>query len=395
MNANHNYNLSVNNFEYSKNIRRDFHKNPELGFQEFRTSEIIATELTKFGYQVKTGIGKTGVIGLITGNLPGPNLLLRFDMDALPIQEGNATDYVSENPGVMHACGHDAHMSIGLTIAKIFSENRKKIRGSLKFIFQPAEEGLGGALAVIEDGVLENPKPDYCLGLHIWNDKEIGWVGVRPGPMMAGADTFMIKVSGKGGHGGLPNLAIDPIVAAAQLISSIQTIVSRNVSPMDQVVISFCSINGGSTFNVIPDSVELTGTVRTFDPQVRLHVLEKIESISKAIGNAFSCEVQVEIKEITPAVINTPDIVSVLEDVVRNEEAIKELDNNFLTMGSEDYSLFLNEIPGCFFFVGSANKEKGLSYGHHHPKFDFDEEVLPIAVSCMLGMIDHISKNAQ
>ncbi|HSM23238.1 MAG TPA: amidohydrolase [Anaerolineaceae bacterium] len=391
MSANLNHNIAKYNFDYSKNIRRDFHKNPELGFQEFRTSEIISTELTKFGYQVKKGVGKTGVVGFISGELPGPNLLLRFDMDALPIQEENSTDYVSQNDGVMHACGHDAHMAIGLTLAKILSENKQKINGTIKFIFQPAEEGLGGALAVIEDGVLRSPQSDYCLGLHIWNEKEIGWVGVRPGPMMAAADTFEIKILGKGGHGGLPNMAIDPTVAAAQLITSIQSIVSRNVSPFDQAVVSFGSIHGGSTFNVIPALVELTGTIRTFDPEVRQLVLKKLESISKTIGLAFGCDVETNISEITPAVINSPAIVTVLENVIKNEEFIKEFDNNFITMGSEDFSLFLNEVPGCFFFVGSANKEKNLSFGHHHPKFDFDEEVIPIAVACMLGMIDQIS----
>lgn len=383
-----NYQLALDEFEYSQKLRRDFHENPELGFQEFRTSEIVANELEGFGIEVKRNVGKTGVVGLVRGDNPGPVLMLRFDMDALPITEGNSCDYVSKNVGVMHACGHDAHTAIGLTIAKIVSKNLDKLKGTIKFLFQPAEEGLGGALAVIQDGALTAPKPDYCLGLHIWNDKEVGWVGVNHGPMMAGADTFEIKVNGKGGHGGMPNFAIDPILCSAQIITSIQSIVSRNVSPLDQAVVSFGSIKGGTTFNVIPDVVKLAGTIRTFDSGIREMVIKRIETISHDIGSAMGCEVEFLVNEITPAVINNSEIASKLENVVLSKDFITNVISNYQTMGSEDFSLYLNEIPGCFFFVGSANEEKGLSYGHHHPKFDFDEKVLPIAVSIMLDLVD-------
>ncbi len=387
MNKN-NYQLAVDEFGYSQNLRRDFHENPELGFQEFRTSEIVAKELEDFGLEVKRNVGKTGVVGLVKGENPGPVLMLRFDMDALPITEANSCEYVSKNVGVMHACGHDSHTAIGITVAKIVSKNREKLKGTIKFLFQPAEEGLGGALAVIEDGALSDPKPDYCLGLHIWNDKEVGWVGVNHGPMMAGADTFEIKVVGKGGHGGMPNFAIDPILCSAQIITAIQSIVSRNVAPLDQAVVSFGSINGGTTFNVIPDSVNLTGTIRTFTSNTRDMVLKRIETISHDVGRALGCEVEFLVNEITPAVINNSEIASKLENIVTSKDYISELESNYQTMGSEDFSFYLNEVPGCFFFVGSANKEKGLSFGHHHPKFDFDEKVLPIAVSLLLDLID-------
>jgi amidohydrolase len=390
MTAMNSFEIAKQKFAYSQKLRRDFHKNPELGFQEFRTSEIVAKELEGFGYEVRKNVGKTGVIGFLKGNLAGPTILLRFDMDALPIQEQNQTEYASSTPNVMHACGHDAHMSIGLTVAKILSENSQEVKGNIKFIFQPAEEGLGGALAVIADGVLENPKPDFCLGLHIWNDKPVGWIGVNPGAMMAAADTFQIKVIGKGGHGGVPNLAIDPIVAAAQIVISAQTIVSRNVSPLDQAVISFGSINGGSAFNIIPDTVLLTGTIRTFDSLTRQLVFNRLREISSSIGSAMGCTTEFSLDEITPAVINNPEIVETLEQVIKQEIKIEKFDNNFRTMGSEDYSLFINEIPGCFFFVGSANTEKNFVFGHHHPKFDFDEAVLPIAVACMLGMVENL-----
>ncbi len=390
MTENNLFHLAKENFDYSVSFRRDFHEHPELGFQEIRTSEIIAKELMNLGFAVKKYIGKTGVLGVLKGSLVGPTLLLRFDMDALPIRETNTTSYASKNDGIMHACGHDGHMAIGLTIAKILSLNTDQIKGTLKIIFQPAEEGLGGALATIEDGVLENPKPDYCLGLHIWNEKPLGWFGINSGAMMAGADTFEIIVNGKGGHGGLPHKAIDPIVCAAHIITTIQTIVSRNISPLDNAVISFGSIKGGSTFNVIPDSVYLSGTIRTFDSQVRMEIIQNLERISKFVGESMGCIVEFTLNEVTPAVINNSKIATDLQKVILKVFPSFSIEKNFKTMGSEDFSLFLNEIPGCFYFIGSANPDKNLIYGHHHPKFDFDEEVLPIAVASLLGMIEEL-----
>jgi|AutmiccommuBRH23_1029490.scaffolds.fasta_scaffold00577_11 amidohydrolase len=376
-----------NNFYYAQKLRRDFHKNPELGFNEFRTSEIIAKELLSFGFDVHKGVGRTGVTGFLEGNNPGINLLLRFDMDALPIQEENTTDYISTKSGVMHACGHDGHMSIGLTVAKIISEYKNQLNGTIKFVFQPAEEGLGGALAVIQDGVLENPRPDYCLGLHIWNEKPIGWIGVNAGPMMAGADTFEIKIVGKGGHGGLPNKTVDPIIATAQIITSIQSIISRNISPLENAVVSFGSVNGGSTFNVIPDVVQLTGTIRTFNSRVREKIIKRLEEISLSVGKAMGCKVEFQLNEITPVVINDLQLVSNLSMVVQQQFPTYDYDYKYQSMVSEDFSFFLNQVPGCFFFVGSANSEKNLVFGHHHPKFDFDEKVIPVSVSCLLGMM--------
>jgi len=290
----------------------------------------------------------------------------------------------------MHACGHDGHMAIGLTLAKILSSNRDKVKGTVKFIFQPAEEGLGGALATIEDGVLEDPNPDYCLGLHIWNEKPLGWIGTNTGPLMARADTFEIIVNGKGGHGGVPNQAIDPIVTAAHIITAIQTIVSRNIPPLESAVISFGSIKGGSTFNVIPDSVSLSGTIRTFDPHIRSDLVQKLEKIANSVGEGLGCEIEFYLHEVTPAVINNAKIAAKLQQVVENLNPSFSIDMDCKTMGSEDFSLFLNEVPGCFFFVGSTNANKNLVFGHHHPKFDFDEGVLPIAVASVLGMLDEL-----
>lgn len=388
---NHRYlQLAEENFHYSVQFRRDFHQHPELGFQEFRTAEIIAKELSFLGFDVKKQIGKTGVLGITSSKTAGPTILLRFDMDALPIQEDNTTDYKSQNNNVMHACGHDGHMSVGLTVAKILSSHLDQIKGTIKIIFQPAEEGLGGAQATIEDGVLENPRPDYCLGLHIWNEKPLGWIGTNTGAMMAGADTFEITINGKGGHGGVPHQAIDPIIAAAHIITAVQTIVSRNISPLENAVISFCSIKGGSTFNVIPDSVNLSGTIRTFDPQIRHDLIQRLEKIAKSVGSGLGCKVEFSLNEVTPAVINNSSVALYLKEVVQNLFPTFLLDLNCKTMGSEDFSLFLNEVPGCFYFVGSANPDKNLIFGHHHPKFDFDEAVLPIAVASLLGMLKEL-----
>lgn len=388
---NHRYlQLAEENFHYSVQFRRDFHQHPELGFQEFRTAEIIAKELSFLGFDVKKQIGKTGVLGITSSKTAGPTILLRFDMDALPIQEDNTTDYKSQNNNVMHACGHDGHMSVGLTVAKILSSHLDQIKGTIKIIFQPAEEGLGGAQATIEDGVLENPRPDYCLGLHIWNEKPLGWIGTNTGAMMAGADTFEITINGKGGHGGVPHQAIDPIIAAAHIITAVQTIVSRNISPLENAVISFCSIKGGSTFNVIPDSVNLSGTIRTFDPQIRHDLIQRLEKIAKSVGSGLGCKVEFSLNEVTPAVINNSSVALHLKEVVQNLFPTFLLDLNCKTMGSEDFSLFLNEVPGCFYFVGSANPDKNLIFGHHHPKFDFDEAVLPIAVASLLGMLKEL-----
>lgn len=252
-------------FPYTQSLRRDFHMHPELGFQEVRTGGIVAKELESLGIEVTKGIGKTGVVGLLEGEKPGPMLLLRFDMDALPILEDTGAEYGSQNPGVMHACGHDGHTAIGLTVAKILHAHRDQLNGTIKFCFQPSEEGtngeeVGGAEMMIRDGVLGGPKVDSALALHIWNEQPLGWLGIGGGPMMAGADIFNVKVTGKGGHGAIPHAAVDPIVASAQIITALQTIVSRNVSPLETAVVSVTNVHSGTAFNVIPQEATLEGT---------------------------------------------------------------------------------------------------------------------------------------
>lgn len=376
-------------FPYTQALRRDFHKHPELGFREVRTGGIVARELEALGIEVTKGVGKTGVVGLLEGSKPGPTILLRFDMDALPISEETGAEYASTNPGVMHACGHDGHTAIGLTVAKILNEHRQELKGTIKFCFQPSEEGpngeeVGGALMMLRDGVLESPKVEKTLSLHLWNDKPLGWIHVASGPVMAGADLFTIKLSGKGGHGAAPDTTIDPVVTAALITTALQTITSRNVPPLKPVVVSVTSVQAGTAFNIIPQTAELNGTIRTFDPQVRKLVLERFEQIVSGIASSMGCQSEIAIKQVTAPVINNGDVT---ERVYRSAREIfpnyEIADHSFLTMGAEDMGYMQEKANGCYFFVGSANNEKNLNYNHHHPKFDFDEEALVNGVALM------------
>lgn len=372
-------------FEYTRDMRRDLHKHPEIGFKEIRTANIVAKELSSLGMEVKTGVGQTGVVALLEGKEPGPVVMIRFDMDALPILEETGAEYASVNKGVMHACGHDGHVAVGLTVAQVLNKHRSEFKGTVKMMFQPAEEGLGGAEKMIEDGILQNPKPDAVLSLHIWNEKPVGWLGIVTGPVMAAADTFTIRIIGKGGHGAVPNLTHDPILAASQVVNLLQTIVSRNVSPLKNAVVTVASIHGGDAFNVIPPEVEMKGTIRSFEPEVRDLIISRFHKIIEDVAHAMECEVEIEVKAITPAVNNDPEITSRVQKVAAKLLPNDELDYHTITMGSEDMAYVLQQIPGCYFFVGSANKEKHLDAAHHHPKFDFDEIILPKAAGLMVA----------
>ncbi|HEX7621730.1 MAG TPA: amidohydrolase [Anaerolineales bacterium] len=375
-------------FEYTQTMRRDFHSHPELGFHEVRTAGIVARELTALGLEVHPGVGGTGVVALLEGSKPGPVVLVRADMDALPIHEETGASYASQNPGVMHACGHDGHTAVLLTVAKMLNEHRGDLAGTIKFMFQPAEEGMGGSEKMIENGVLENPKVDVALALHVWNEKPVGWIGISSGPAMAGAEIFKIKVLGKGGHGAVPHLAVDPILAGAQIVSALQGIVARNVAPLQTAVVSVCTIHGGETFNVIPPAVEMTGTIRTFEPTVRTRVLERFKQTVLSIAEGMGCQAEIDLQVLTPATINQPGIAGRVQEVARRMFPKAEVDtSNYITMGSEDFAFVLEKVPGCFFFIGSANPEKGLDAGHHHPRFDIDESALPLGAALMAAAV--------
>ncbi len=370
-------------FEYTRDRRRDFHMHPELGFQEIRTAGIVARDLTELGLEVTTGVAETGVVALIEGARPGPTVLLRFDMDALPIEEETGAEYASQNSGVMHACGHDGHTAIGLTVAKMLHARREEMAGRVKLVFQPAEEGLGGAERMVAEGVLESPKVDYSLALHLWNEKPFGWVGVTSGPAMAAAEIFKVRITGKGGHGAAPHLAVDPIAAAAQVTSALQTIVSRNVPPLQTAVVSVTHITAGTTFNVIPPYAEMEGTIRTFEPEVREMVLRRFREIVEGVSAAMGCQAEVDVQRLTPAVINDATLAERIQRVTRSLIPDADLDTTERTMGSEDMAFMMETVPGCYFFIGSANHEAGLDAPHHHPRFDFDERALARGAALM------------
>ena len=375
-------------FPYTQSLRRDFHKHPEIGYEEIRTAEIVATELTELGLDVRSGIAKTGVVGLLHGKKEGPVILIRADMDALPIQEETNAEYASVNDGVMHACGHDGHTAVLLSVARILKSHEDELAGTVKFVFQPAEEGLGGAERMILEGVLENPKPDISLAFHVWNDKQVGWFGIAQGPCMAGAEIFKIKIRGKGGHGAAPHLAVDPILAASQIINALQSIPSRNVPPLKSSVVSVCTIQGGNAFNVIPQEVQMAGTIRTFDPEVREKVLERFEVIVYGMAETMGCTAEIELDRLTPAVINDKDTSIRLKSIAESLFPNASIDSsNYLTMGSEDMAFLMEEVPGCYIFVGSANSEKLLDASHHHPLFDFDEQALVNATALMTASV--------
>lgn len=363
--------------------RRDFHRHPELGFEEYRTAKIVAEAMDELGLDVQTDIAETGVVALLQGVRPGPVILMRFDMDALPIREANKVPYASTNPGVMHACGHDGHTAVGMAVAKILASKRDMMTGGIKFVFQPAEEGLGGAKRMVGEGVLKDPKPALALSFHLWNEKPVGWIGLTPGPVMAGAELFEITISGKGGHGAIPHEAIDPILTATHVISALQSIVSRNVDPLHSAVVSVTQIRAGETFNVIPEHVHFCGTVRTFLPEIRSLVLQRLNEITTGVSSAMGCSAEVILQQLTPPVINDSVLTEKIVAIAKKLFPKATLSRSETSMTSEDMAFMMQTVPGCYMLLGSNNKKKGLIYSHHNPHFDFDEKVLPQAASLL------------
>jgi amidohydrolase len=369
--------------------RRDFHMHPELGFQEHRSAGVIADRLRKLGYQVQTGVANTGVVGLLEGKQPGPVVMLRFDMDALPIAEENETEYVSQNRGVMHACGHDAHTAIGLGVATLMAQRRDEMTGTLKLVFQPGEEGMNGAMAMVAEGVLENPHPDVFLAAHVWNEKRIGTVDVSPGAILAAAEKWTCTVRGEGGHGAMPHQTVDPVVATAQIVTALQTVVSRNVSPLETAVVTVGTVHGGDAFNIIPARVYLSGTIRTYSPQARETVLRRVREVIEGVAAACGATAELELTPLTPAVINDAGVAEVVRAAAGAVVGPENVSSGERTMGSEDAAAFMREVPGCYFFLGSANAERGLNAPHHNPRFDIDENVLPLGVAVLMHALAH------
>jgi amidohydrolase len=363
--------------------RRDFHRHPELAFEEVRTAGIVAQELNNLGMEVQTGVGKTGVVAILEGAHDGPTVLMRADMDALPINEENQTEFTSGTSGKMHACGHDGHTAIMLGVAKLLSGYRDQMAGRIKFVFQPAEEVGRGALAMVNDGALTSPRPDVTLGLHLWNSMSVGKVGLTSGSAMAGASIFTVNITGKGAHAASAHQGIDPVVAASHIVTALQTIVSRNVDALETAVVSVTYIRAGEAYNVVPQTAELRGTFRVFTHEMRDLVGSRIQSIVENVARALGCEATVEIQHLTKPVINNPEVTERVKQVftpILGADAI-ELTNR--TMGSEDVSEFMDDIPGLYFFLGAKDETAEAYYGHHHPRFSIDENALPLGVELL------------
>jgi amidohydrolase len=373
-------------------MRRELHAIPELGFQEHLSAEFIAKKLTEWGINHETKIAGTGIVAVIHGNKTSfnlKNLAIRADMDGLPIQEENDIPYKSRHDGIMHACGHDGHVAIALATAYYLSTHRNEFAGLVKIIFQPAEEGPGGAKPVIEAGVLRDPEVDAIVGLHLWNNLPVGAIGVRSGPLMAAVELFRCKIIGKGGHGAMPHQTVDAILVAADIVSALQTIVSRNVNPLESAVVTVGEFHAGSAQNIIADSASIAGTVRYFNPRYEDYFDRRLQEIIGGICQAYGANYELEYEKLYPPVVNNPQMT----DLVRS--AATELIETPLgivpecqTMGGEDMAFFLQAVPGCYFFLGAANPEKGLAYPHHHPRFNFDEAALTIGVEMFVRCVE-------
>ncbi|MCD6362451.1 MAG: amidohydrolase [Synergistetes bacterium] len=351
-------------------MRRRFHMYPELKFEEKETSKIVKKELEKFGYETYT-IAETGVIGILKGS-GNKMVALRADMDALALEEENDVPYRSKIPGKMHACGHDAHTAMLLGAAKILSEIRDSLGGNVKLIFQPAEEGGCGSQKIIEEGGLKGV--NAIFGIHVWADLPSGTIATRKGPMMASSDGFLIEIRGKGGHVALPHLTKDPTVPAADIYNALQKIVSRYTNPFSSVVIAAPVVESSHAYNVTPSRIVMQGTLRTFDMEIRNAVMERLKRVVEKYSEAWDCEGKVSLfRAPYPPTVNTSELAEFIMDTARE---ISEVAEAQMVLVSEDFSYYLQEIPGAFAFLGIKNEGKNIIYPHHHPRFDVDEDVL-------------------
>ena len=354
-------------------IRHQIHMNPELGFEEYETSKLVASELEKLGIEVTKNVAKTGVVGLIKGGYPGKTVALRADMDALRINEEGDYEFKSKNPGVMHACGHDGHTASLLGVAMMLNEIKDELHGNVKLIFQPAEEVEGGALPMIKEGVLENPKVDAVFGGHLWGSIEEGKVAVKHGAMMASPDIFTIKINGKGGHAGVPHASVDPVPIMAQVITALQTIVSRKNDPTNPLVISCCNVHSGECHNAIPTEALIQGTVRTLNNDTRDFAEETIEKFVKGIVESQGASYEFEFIRQFPPLVNDKNMADVLEKAAKKivgDENVFELATP--SMGGEDFAFYTEEVPSSFVFVGMA-KDVENPILHHNAKFAWED----------------------
>ncbi|HVP37786.1 MAG TPA: amidohydrolase [Candidatus Saccharimonadales bacterium] len=370
--------------------RRDIHRHPELAFEEHRTAALVAQRLQELGVPHRAGVGRTGVIGTL-GAAParkpgGKVVLLRADMDALPIQEENDVPYRSTADGRMHACGHDCHVASLLAAARVLKRAEGSLRGTVKLCFQPAEEGFSGADEMIRDGVLEDPRPDAAFGYHVWQDLDYGTVAVTPGPFMAAVDEFSVTLRGKGAHAAAPHLGTDPVLAAAHVTTALQSIVSRNVDPFLGAVVSVTQVRAGNAFNIIPETAWMNGTVRVMDTAVWQDLPARFERVVQHAAAALGCEAAIEYRRTHQPTVNDPAMAALAREVAAEVVGAKRVRDDVRTMGGEDFSSFLQRVPGCFIAVGTRNAERGLVHGHHHPRFDVDERGLEIGAEILVRL---------
>jgi amidohydrolase len=381
--------------------RRDFHMHPELSNREERTARVVAERLRALGLtDIRTGVAKHGVTALLVGGRPGPIIAVRADMDALPVTESRDVPYKSRNPGVKHACGHDVHTTVELGVAEVLSRMKAEIPGTIKFIFQPAEEGPpageeGGARLMVKEGVLDNPRPQAIFGLHTEPNLQAGQIGYHMGPAMASADTFSITVRGKGAHGAQPHLGSDAVVIAAECVLALQHIRSRRIDPLEPLVITLGTVRGGQRHNILADEVTLTGTMRTFSEQVRERAIALMRETLANVTAAYGATYELTIQESIPVTFNEPSLVEESLPSIRrvvgpaNAVAIKPF------MPAEDFSFFQKVVPGFYYFLGVGNRERGITAGWHTPEFDVDEESLVVGVKVMSNvLLDYLERHS-
>jgi amidohydrolase len=359
------------------NTRRDLHRIPEVGYTEEKTSAYVADYLRREGLEVQAGIAQFGVLGLLQGGKPGPTLLIRADMDALPLQEETGLDFASTHDGVMHACGHDAHVAMGLVAATVLKKIRDELSGTVKFVFQPAEEGPGGAEPMIKAGVMENPKVDYAIGCHVWPEIPEGTIGVRSGPFLAAMDRFDLKIIGKGGHGAMPQMCVDALEIGTQVVNALQRISSRHMSPLEPVVVTVGSFHAGTAFNIIPAEAVLSGTTRTFNLDVWHSWEERLEKVIRGVCDSMGADFEFKFSKGYPPTVNDHGMSELVRRCAAEVVGPDHVVEPAKTMGGEDMSFFLQQSKGCFFALG-AGYEGGAPV--HNPKFAFNEDILALGV---------------
>ena len=377
-------------------LRRELHRHPELSWQEERTQGVVLERLRSWGLEDVRAIARTGATALVRGQGTrpkgrrrggGPTLLWRADMDALPVQEENESEYRSTVANVMHACGHDGHVAIALTLARILHEGRSELPGNVRFVFQPAEETAGGARSCIEDGVMDDPRVDAVLGLHIDANTPVGGLNVVAGPVFAAATGFRLVITGRSGHGALPHQTVDAIAVAAQVITALQTVVSRSMDPQRAVVLTVGTIQGGVRGNIIAGEVDMTGTIRTFEERTLERVLGRVEEIVRGVTSGMGAEFRFEHVTACPPVVNDEGMAGLVQEIGAEFFGAERLSGTRST-GADDMSLFLERAPGCYFLLGARNEERDIRYPHHHPRFDLDEEALGLGVEFGMRVIE-------